>query len=688
MKQRILSFALTLVLLLSSLLSGCGILPGGSPSTDTAAGPVTTDPPSADSGTEQTAAPIPETEPPSTPYYAEIMENGFGMFPAFPFDLDDFTFCTGGKAAAVHTVPDNSVCQLALLDVTSGECLTAEYVFPASEDPDAWNYADVFQLGGYTVLCDMRNGHYISYDDTLSPVCTVDAPIELYTASQLSDDTLFIISSYGNCMLLRVGEDGTLDMQTVDVGTGEELWLYGARGMLPDGRILLVGSDTTDWEQVFGFYDAQASVFTPLCVDPSALDVRILGDTVALLSGNPPAVTLYDAATPHMVRTMYTAGGATPVETRYDTRYLYYYSATDSALELMRYSTEDGALSASVLMPRDDPFLFASRVSEENGLVYFYFYDGDGYRLCVWEPTPTEHADEDPYALLKENSSSVTRDNSRLAARLSAETGITIRYGVDADVFFSGYAVRAENDPYLIRDALGTLERFFDRLPDGFLAELLDEFYTMSIYLTGRLMPDTYSSSSIGDAAAFTTESNRYAYIVIDITTSSLDRTVAHEFMHLIDHAVWYMKYEDGRDDLEAFARWPLLNPSDFRYSESYKDGDGRTLDYLDSPYTASFAGEDADIDELYFVDGYATTYMKEDMARFFEYLCTCGDELPSYFYGKGMQTKAAYLCLCLRQAFRSLDGCETAPWEEGIHTDATLEDYIGSYDLSLLAAG
>ena len=100
---------------------------------------------------------------------------------------------------------------------------------------------------------------------------------------------------------------------------------------------------------------------------------------------------------------------------------------------------------------------------------------------------------------------------------------------------------------------------------------------------------------------------------------------MAHEFFHLIEDSMCLIL---SRKEIEAFRRWDMLNPADFIYSNQYKDDDGRTLSYKSSPYVASFAEEDADVNEIYFIDGYSTTYAAEDRARLFENLYAGGTEL------------------------------------------------------------
>ena len=87
-------------------------------------------------------------------------------------------------------------------------------------------------------------------------------------------------------------------------------------------------------------------------------------------------------------------------------------------------------------------------------------------------------------------------------------------------------------------------------------------------------------------------------------------------------------------------------------------------------------------LDSVYFVDGYATSYAKEDKARIFENIFFSETTpLPDYFRSVNMQLKSAYLCACIREAFTCLEGVE-ACWEKSIDSDYTLDYFKESYNL------
>ena len=113
----------------------------------------------------------------------------------------------------------------------------------------------------------------------------------------------------------------------------------------------------------------------------------------------------------------------------------------------------------------------------------------------------------------------------------------------------------------------------------------------------------------------------------------------------------------------------------------SYTDENGVTLG-SDDPRVWNWELP-ADIDTIYFVDGYSTTYPKEDRARIFQYLATCGpDALPEAFKSEAIRKKASYLCACLRRSFRSLAEAEDVFWEQSLNPEWNYEYFENNYEI------
>ena len=73
----------------------------------------------------------------------------------------------------------------------------------------------------------------------------------------------------------------------------------------------------------------------------------------------------------------------------------------------------------------------------------------------------------------------------------------------------------------------------------------------------------------------------------------------------------------------------------------------------------------------MWYVD-YARTFPQEDRARLFEILFVAQDALPDAFRSPHIMRKAQYLRHLIRQAFPSLQGVPTLPWERLLPPDAT----------------
>ena len=220
-------------------------------------------------------------------------------------------------------------------------------------------------------------------------------------------------------------------------------------------------------------------------------------------------------------------------------------------------------------------------------------------------------------------------------------------------------------------------------MPEGFVREVAECFSSLDLCLTGKIIPESGNRDAISDAAAFVNEIDGLGYGVFDITQSGMKKTVAHEFFHIIENAINRKAWDEEGNytEYENFARWLLLNPEGFDYHWIYTDEEGMTLVSADNTGENWSPGESAD--EIYFVDGYSTTYPHEDRARIFENISTAaagiGDELPGYFAGIHMKLKAAYLAACIRDAFDSIGEDAHPVWE--IAPEYDLQYFRDNYD-------
>ncbi len=112
---------------------------------------------------------------------------------------------------------------------------------------------------------------------------------------------------------------------------------------------------------------------------------------------------------------------------------------------------------------------------------------------------------------------------------------------------------------------------------------------------------------------------------------------------------------------------WSAMNPEDFDYYDAYVDENGTSYEFSGSTtYTTwddpAYEGQ---VDTIYFVDPYSTTYPTEDRARLMEYLLMDPESyVPSLYESVHVQEKLAYYFQCIRQIFDTTGWPEETLWE------------------------
>ena len=92
---------------------------------------------------------------------------------------------------------------------------------------------------------------------------------------------------------------------------------------------------------------------------------------------------------------------------------------------------------------------------------------------------------------------------------------------------------------------------------------------------------------------------------------------------------------------------------------------------YKRQEYTPYDADSYNDISNVYFVDGYSTTFASEDMARIFENLFA-QSELPYFFESPHLMVKAEYLCAVIRECLPSVKAAKEVIWEKSVQIKPT----------------
>ncbi|MBQ7600363.1 MAG: hypothetical protein IJU57_06815 [Clostridia bacterium] len=308
-----------------------------------------------------------------------------------------------------------------------------------------------------------------------------------------------------------------------------------------------------------------------------------------------------------------------------------------------------------------------------------YDYEGAEAEIMIAGLEKEESPNDWPGMLTREDPKG-KRANDARAEEMYREYGISVYMRDESVRYLNGYAVVPAYDEAKIAETLDIISGFFKNCPEGFVRDIAAQYSGFDICLVNRIIPDTSNRNSIGDAAAFTVETGGIELIVIDVTSNDLDRTIAHEFFHVIENTMTNLSvYDPAYYGIEAFARWELLNPYGFEYRWIYTEEDGSTVD-SSSEYLSTYWTEGRE-DEIYFVDGYCTTYPSEDRARVFEYIAVPPDGTLPVWFGEKMILKAEYLCACIREVFGD-ENWEDVSWERFLDPGHDLQYFRENYQL------
>lgn len=329
------------------------------------------------------------------------------------------------------------------------------------------------------------------------------------------------------------------------------------------------------------------------------------------------------------------------------------------------------------LEPEDGSYFAMGFTEADRNTVCTQLFYGGKYHIAVIHTDKTSLGDTPIDEIIGRGEK---YENDIRAEQIWQNYGISVYLREDAVRYINGYALLPENDEARISAVLDELEDFFASCPEGFIAEVASQFSSIDVCITSRIIPDSTNRNSIGDAAAFVSESDGIESLVISTRYDNIRRTVAHEFMHIIQNNLLARYYADENAELEGFDRWPALNPPDFDYTWVYTYEDGVTIDGREySQYLASSNPDD--LENIFFIDGYSTSYPNEDIARIFEYIATYDkDSLPTFFGSIHLQLKAGYISACLRYSFSTLRDLDSIFWEEALIVPTNIEFYWNRY--------
>ena len=596
----------------------------------------------------------------------------------------------GGTFTAAGIDPDSDTVRLAVVDphaMTAAEG-SAEIGIPAE---NGYRDIDAVLLGDMFLIQDMQSGSLYSVRSDF----TVADQAETGTADtyagrmvEMPDGSvLFTHGLFGNLLFARVGEDGKIELETKTVELPEPYNEIYVNGVTTAGILLATVDNGADWEDVVGTYrqtyallDPEAGTFRPISADISA-GLAVVGSEIAEYRYGERIYRLHPpGAEDGLIRIRGPEDAFLANSFWLPSELMYFEGYSENEIIWTAIDPLTTRTVGRTVFQKEDADFYGNEIIEagEYAVCRVGRYDSDSF-LYLWK---NRSAPEPAGYPMLENSMA-NRIGGEIE-RIYEETGIHVYTGNDAVRFLEGYAIQVEEDEETILNGLADIRAFFDNCPPGFIKELVEWNSAVDICLSGKIIPQIGNRDSISDASAFVQEADGVQVMVVDILQSGLTETVAHEFLHIAENTMWKMTEQEGYSAGYApFDRWEMLNPAGFDYHWVYTDENGNT-NGSDDPHVFTAREEDGDINEIYFLDGYCTTYPKEDRARVFQYLAVYAPEdLPEAFASEGIKRKAAYLCACLREYFESVSVAEDVFWERSVDRDAyTWEYFIENYDI------
>ena len=570
-------------------------------------------------------------------------------------------------------------------------------------DEDGYRIAEGFAADGIPCVIDTETGVLVRlHPQTLEVTASLSIPEEYRSnALPLGDRRAVFTSAYdGTLLTADLSDEGEIRLGSLSFAMPEGFDFCYLVGAASNGALIASFSTSWDsegeWRQSYGMIDPESGT-SALFETADAVSLLAVGDCVLEDNYSTGVMTL------HMPGAEVGGIRITPPEDSY----LVWPAWNSGADELMFLNNGDAAgkltvvdlsslrTAAEIEIPFETEWDYIGSVGGAKDRIVALLFEGEDYdcRLFYWDrsgagqslPGGGEDALFPLYPTLMRSEQGEIR---REIDRIYRETGVSVYVGNEAVRYLEGYAVQTVTDPAKQLAGVRSLTEFFDNCPPGFIRELTDWNSSVDICLTGKIIPEPGNRDSISDATAFVTQAGGIQVMILDVTQGGLTQTVAHEFLHIAENSMsnrheawWNGEIEDPTD---VFLFWTALNPEDFSYSYIYTNEDGTTVDSSDPRVWSVIEWEeDRDVDSVWFMDGYSTTYPSEDRARIFENLAVYPTEdLPGAFASDHIRRKAAYLCACLRRAFAAVAAADEVFWEQSLDPQYTYEFFEQNYTI------
>lgn len=339
-------------------------------------------------------------------------------------------------------------------------------------------------------------------------------------------------------------------------------------------------------------------------------------------------------------------------------------------LRLMATSYDDYGRTSLAVYSLDGKFLSQTKLSENVASVIFepiwseadggYFLiaiDNTGKdQLLFWDMSiPNIGEDLTLKAEYEENVSSNSKVSKELldrAEQIASKYEVEILLGDQTEDSYGEFNALHEMGEAYISEGLDALESALSKYPENFMKQLIyGDQRKLEFHLTGAFTLKEYPE---GDVNGFTyyiglaQEAAGKNLVIVDITmASSIEETIHHELMHIID---FKLRFDANvrKDAVYSEEAWMALNPKGFTYVED-------KFHLPESIYNDGY--------EEYFIDLYSRTDAKEDRARIMEY--AMADEEWAFSNADGRYEKLEYLSECIRDAFDTKGWPAKTVWEK-----------------------
>lgn len=670
------SIVVSLVALLLLALSACSTKSpaGNDPEQPT---PVVTEAP-----TPTTVPPSPTPSPTPVPVFSterfsseEVAASGVYSVKDLPFTPEKMKR-SDSELILLQTLYSENAVAFCRLDLMTGQYTNKEVSVSEIDLSFSDTFFDFSVNGAFLILYEENEGNFFLLNRDFEVVDTVKLScLHYYTVTQLPDGSLIYRDSGSEAFtLISAGEDGKLSVKELTFALPDNYQVYIIHSAPSTDTLLMTVKileddydyDSLEWtnsREKTILYNLTTGDFTELWIDSSTYLICNQEELIGV-SYSDQKVQVFSPDTPNQIRNFSYEKDTTVYETPLHSNLFFYNDDfEDKVFRLFGYELATGNLSVTTVIPYEGEYSYLCSATFFEDTYFLLLNLGEENLLCYWTPVPS--ITEPAYTYLQQPIASVENDN--LIGQIYSEYGISVLIRESAIIYNADYFTVAEFDEKKINRALTILYQTLSMFPKDFFREVCDSssFQQIRIHLTGTIRKNPYSENTLTTAGGFVTEEGNARLMTVDINDYGLDRTFPHEFMHIIEGAIYSKGYATSDPTFEGLKRFTLMNPRDFSYGYSYSDTD---KNYRYSDYCGSnFFSTDPDFipQGVYFVDEYSITYPTEDIARIFETLATRTPEsAPKYIYSLTFQQKAAYLCFCIREAFDCITDDTVLPWE------------------------